>query len=72
MTDQDTDIKVPTQTETQAKTQINLTSVAILFIIAVAIAVGLIGVAKGTTSPWILIAPIVVGVYAILTIRQKN
>ena len=61
-----------TDTQDTPKTTVRLTSVALLFIVVVALAVGLIGVNKGETSPWVLTVPIAVGTYATLTIREKR
>ena len=52
------------------ETKINLASVAILFVVIVAIIVGLIGVAVASTSPWVLLVPMFVGVYAILNLYK--
>ena len=59
----------PVQTSrSKNKNSVRLSSVAILFIATVATVVGLIGIAKGETSPWVLLAPLAASTYAILTI----
>jgi len=61
-----------TEKPQQRGSRVNLTSVALLFVAVVAIAVGLIGIAVRGTPPWTLIAPILLGVYSILTLRTPR
>jgi F0F1-type ATP synthase assembly protein I len=49
---------------------VSLSSIATLFVVLVATIVGLIGVANRGTTPWVLVVPLIVGIYAILTIRE--
>lgn len=50
---------------------IDLFSVALLFVALVIVGLMLVGIAVRGTSPWILIAPTILGCTAILTIRRK-
>lgn len=56
------------------KKDINLISVALLFVALIAASVGLIGIYKDQTSPWVMLGPLIVGVWSILTLvnNYKN
>lgn len=61
----------PTE-DTSTESRVNLASAATLFVAVVAIAVGLIGIAVRGTTPWIMVFPTLLGVYAILTMRKPR